>query len=92
VLRTALERIYTEPLRFSPMQNINPDEPLKTWLYNALIDFLNGAEAQKVMLVAQTKSDTYMACILPQIGLSGNELGAAVIDCARQSDPGRCSD
>ncbi len=88
-LRTALERVYTEPLRFSPLQIVNPDEPLKTWLYNAIIDFLNGAEAQKVMLVAQTKADAYMTCILPQIGFSGKELSAAVIKCASQSDPGR---
>lgn len=88
-LHTALERVYTEPLRFSPLLNISPDEPLQTWLYNAIIDFLNGAEAQKVMTGAQTKADAYMTCILPQIGLSDKELSEAVINCSRQVDPGR---
>jgi ABC-type glycerol-3-phosphate transport system substrate-binding protein len=84
-IRTALERVYTEPPHFSTMTN--PEFPLVIWLYNAVTDYLKGAEAQKVMPAAQSRADSYTACILPQIGLSGEALSEAVINCARRADP-----
>ena len=86
-LETALERVYTEPLRFSMV--MNPADPLISYLYTAVIDYFNGAEAQLVMAIAQHKADAYAACMAPAASLTGEALGQAVIQCARQVEPDR---
>jgi hypothetical protein len=47
---------------------MNPAEPLINWLSYAVTEYLNGADAQLVMAIAQTKADAYTACLAPQIG------------------------
>ena len=42
-LQIAIERVYTEPPHFTQWATV--DMPLKSWLYNAIFAFLDGAEA-----------------------------------------------
>jgi ABC-type glycerol-3-phosphate transport system substrate-binding protein len=86
-LQTAIERVYTEPPRFS--DQMNPTDPLISWLAYAVTDYLNGADAQLVMVAAQAKADAYTACLLPQLSLEGTVSGDAILTCLRQVDPGR---
>jgi ABC-type glycerol-3-phosphate transport system substrate-binding protein len=86
-LETAIERVYTEPLQFSIPGN--PANPLISWLYYAITDYLNGADAQTVMTIAQAKADVYSACLATQIRPNGIASDDAISACAKQADPGR---
>ena len=86
-LQIAIERVYTEPPHFTQWARV--DLPLTSWLYEAILAFLDGAEAQSVMVNAQSKADSYTNCITPSLGLSDQALGEAVVTCARKADPGR---
>lgn len=85
-LRTALEQVYSgQPTVWETTM----DTPLEIWLITAVTDYFNGAEAQTVMAIAQSKADAYTACIAPSTGLAGKTLSDAIVACLRQVEPGR---
>lgn len=86
--------IYREALAQSQSvtNSLYPDillRPLQSWLGQAELDVLNGANTQQSLAAAQQKADSYYACIasIDWSNLSEQGIIEKALQCAKQADP-----
>lgn len=77
--QSATNRLYPDTLL----------RPLQSWLGQAELDVLNGANTQQSLVAAQQKADSYHACIvtIDWSNLSEQVVIEKVLQCAKQADP-----